>query len=228
VKVFLLPLESTPWVFYFEEDGRDRTTLSSRTGLRGWIERTSRRMKSTLRHPKGRFARVMKQTWDWLHRRMHPDEGLLAALRSADTIEVYHRPSLSSAEARDLWYNYLGRRLRGNLPWLVLNALLSPLSLVLTPLPGPNLIGYWFAYRAVHHLLILLGIRRVMSGRVETTFHPSESLDGNEGQADGEWLTRTAADFHLKRLHDFVERVAPRPASAAADARGGTQRTCDC
>jgi hypothetical protein len=224
VKVFLLPLDHTESFFYAEHDGDDEATTPSRTGLRGWFERTTHRLKSSLRHPKSRLARKMKQIWEGLQRRMHPDEPLLAALRSAPTIEVAHPDSMTSDEARDLWCTYLRRRFRRHLPWLLFNGLLSPLSLLLTPLPGPNVIGYWFAYRGVRHLLILLGIRRALSGRVETVFRPVAGLDATEGQADREWLKRTATDYELKGLHDFVERIAPGPSTEpAAEATRGTQ-----
>jgi Mitochondrial K+-H+ exchange-related len=223
VKVFLLPLDHTQSFFYSEDHVDASASPATRTGLRGWFERTAERLKSALKHPKSRLGRSTRTAWDWLQQRMHPDEALLATLRRAPTIEVYHRMSLTSGEVRDLWCAYLKRRFRRHLPWLLFDALLSPLSLLLAPLPGPNVIGYWFAYRAVRHLLILLGIRRAMSGRVETTFHPVTGLEA----ADGECLTRAARRYRLKRLHDFVKRIGPATATAG-DARGETQRPCDC
>jgi hypothetical protein len=229
VKVFLLPLDHTQSFFYAEDTEDEAATPSNRLGWCGWCERMIRRIRSTFKHPKGRLARKMKQGWDWLQRRMHPDEPLLAALRTAPTITVYHRSSLPEQEARALWCAYLRRRLRRHVPWLVFDALLSPLALLLTPLPGPNVIGYWFAYRAVRHLLILLGIRRALSGRVETRFRPVAALDAIEGCADKQWRDRAATQYKLKGLHDFVERLAPEPATAAArDATGGMKRPCDC
>jgi hypothetical protein len=173
-------------------------------------------MKSSLNRPKSRIARNLKRAWDWMHRRMYPDEPLLAALRSARLIEVYHPDSLTSGAVLDLWNAYLGHRLRRHLPWLLFN------------LPGPNVIGYWFAYRAVHHLLILHGIRRALGGRVETTFHPVSDLDPSGGPGDGEWLNRTATRYELKGLHDYVERIAPGAATLSGEeATGGMQRPCD-
>jgi hypothetical protein len=228
VKVFLLPLDRTQSCFYAEHEGDDGVT-PLRPGLRGRFERTKHRLISALRHPKGRLAVKMRQLWDGLQRRMHPDEPLLAGLRSAPTIEVIHPPSLSSGEARDLWLAYLRRRFRRHLPWLLFNALLSPLALLLTPLPGPNVIGYWFAYRGVHHLLILLGIRRALSGRVETSFRPAAELDATDGRADREWMDRTATQHQLKGLHDFVERIASGPPTVpAAEVTRGTQPPCEC
>jgi hypothetical protein len=233
VKVFLLPFDHKLSVFYSEDDTDDGAMPSTEPGLRGWAARTNHRVRSSLRHPKSWFVRKMKQAWDWLQQRMHPDEGLLAALRSAPTIDVYHRSTLPGEEVRGLWLAYLRRRQRRHLVWLIFNTLLAPLSVLLSLLPGPNIIGYWFAYRAVRHLLILLGIRRVLGGRVDTRFHPVAGLDATGDHADRAWLTRAATQFELKGLHDFVERIAPGPSAstaetAGADARGGTHRPCDC
>ncbi len=54
----------------------------------------------------------------------------------------------------------------------------APLTVLLAPLPGPNLIGYWFAYRAVHHGLILHGRHcKALRGRIETRLCPDPRLD---------------------------------------------------
>jgi hypothetical protein len=232
VKVFLLRLDSEHSVFYYEDDA-DQGGPSDRTdhgGLRGFLERAYQRVRWSLRHPSGALTKRLKRTWDWLQRRVHPDEPLLAALRSAPAIHIYHGSSLSGNEARALWCRYLKSRMRRHLLWLVFDGLLAPLTVLLAPLPGPNLIGYWFAYRAVHQLFILIGIRRAMSGRVETMFHPVTDLDGPGGPGDDDWLARAATQYELKGLHAFVARISPPAATATrtSDESGGAEKPCDC
>ncbi len=215
VKVFLLPLGPRQSFFYFQDDSDGPEALPAHDGLRGWAERRAHRVRLAIRHPKGRLAQKLRQGWDWLQRRIHPDEPLLAALPRASSIDVYHRSSLPAAEANALWLAYLRRRIRRHLPWLVFDGVLAPLSLVLALLPGPNLIGYWFAYRAVRHLLILLGIRRALFGRVETVFHPVKDLDPSGDCADERWRNRAVQQYALSGLHAFVARIAPEPDAAA-------------
>ena len=219
MKVYLLALDDVASVFYFEDDSADDTAAVHRRGMRGWVERTIGRIRSSLRHPKGWLGQKLRRAWDWLQRRMHPDEPLLAALRGAATIEVYHPSSLPGREARLVWSDHLRRGRRRHLPWLVFDTILSPLSILLAPLPGPNVIGYWFAYRAVHQLLMLVGIRRALNGRVETTFHPVAGLGPSIGGGDEEWLTRAETQYKLKGLHDFVARIAHRTTAATATTR---------
>ena len=239
VKVFLLPLDSQRSFFYSEDraEAGGPSHQARHGGLRGLLERTYRRVLWVFRHPQGRLTRWMKRTWDWLERRMHPDEPLLAALRTAPTIEVHHGAALASTEARALWCRYLRGRMRRHLLWLAFDGVLTPLTgIFLAPLPGPNFIGYWFTYRAVLQLLMLLGIRRASSGRVETTFHPDEDLDAPDGPGDPQWLDRTATQYALNGLHDFVARISPPAATTTAtttatakaqDESGGAERPCD-
>ncbi|HMB08885.1 MAG TPA: hypothetical protein VKP69_34800 [Isosphaeraceae bacterium] len=166
------------------EDDED-LPLPGRGGVRGWLVRRLHALKHSFHHPKSGLAQRMRRVWDWLRRRMHPDEPLLIRLRTAHAIEVHHPASLSTQEARSAWSDYLARRLRRYLPWLILNALLAPLTVLLVPLPGPNLIGYWIAYRAVRDLLAILGVRRALSGRVEATFHGGGGRAAVVGSADG-------------------------------------------
>lgn len=145
-------------------------------GFRGWIERKAQSLKTAWSHADRGPAGKVRAFWDYLHSRMPDDESMLARLRTASTIEVYHPAELPSEEAQSLWVGYMARCRRRHLPWLGFNVLISPLSLVLAPLPGPNLIGYWFAYRAVKDALALLGLRHARNPRITTTYHPIEAL----------------------------------------------------
>jgi hypothetical protein len=213
VKVFLIPFDEARAFFYSEDPATASAPPVHRPGLRGWSEQKLQRLKAAFEHPKGRPLQGLKHAWDWLQRRMHPHERMLAALRSAPIVEVYHPASLSTESARSLWFTYLRRRRLRHIGWLLFDATLAPLSLLLIPLPGPNVVGYWCAYRAVWHLLILLGIRRALKGHVETTFRPVPDLDTEGLGPDSQWLTRTARRYDLNDLDEFVARIATRPSA---------------
>ena len=76
-----------------------------------------------------------------------------------------------------IWTDYLNKQWWRHLAWLIVNGTIAPFTLLLFPLPGPNLIGYWFAYRAVHHTLVVWGIRRVLRKSTPTELHPVVALD---------------------------------------------------
>jgi len=219
-------------------------------GLRGWLERERERLATLWRHDDSRVMRALHRIWDWLNRWTDPDEVWLIRLRSAAAIEVRHPTTLTAADASLAWAEFLEGRKRRHLAWLVFYAATCPLTLLLVPLPGPNLIGYWCAYRAIRHLMVVLGLFRAGRGRVPTTFGPSEALDrppGN-GRATREdlmceihGLSRQAQTPGARELvctagevdrvaetADMVLRQADRPSGLGvdrrADQRGGRPR----
>ncbi len=133
-------------------------------------------MKDRWQHSKGLAATRSRQVWEWLHSRMHPDEALLAHLHSARLVALHFPVGLTVNAASAAWERLLAEGRRRHWIGLVLNAVLAPLSILLAPLPGPNLLGYWFVYRVFHHWLILLGVGRVRSGRIATEYRPTIPL----------------------------------------------------
>ncbi len=95
--------------------------------------------------------------------------------RGASSCTIRRRKVKSDVLAR--WRDYLARQRRRHFFWLGFNAVIAPISVILAILPGPNLIGYWFAYRAVHHVIVVWGITRVQRNLIPTELHSVESLD---------------------------------------------------
>jgi hypothetical protein len=199
-------------------------------GIRGWLERKANRLKESWEHADHGATGKARALWDQLHRRIPHDETTLIRLRSAASIEIEHPITLSSDEARASWGAYLTRCRRRHLPWLIINALISPVSVLLAPIPGPNLLGYWFAYRAVRDLLALLGVRHAQSGQVATTYHPVEVFETIAGASptdsgDGSWNSTTGS-VAFARLsatdgrHETVEPHSVPTFSLAANRPG--------
>ncbi len=147
----------------------------------------------------------MKRLWNWLHSWTHPDEAMLARLWSARRVDLHYPATRPGNEVQTTWRDYLKTQQRRHLVWLTVNGAVSPFALALAPLPGPNLIGYWFAYRAIHHLLVVWGIRRVRYEKIPTELHPIAGLDvpierDDEGRVGHPVLTGQAA-----RLAEHVD-----------------------
>ena len=170
MKIYLEQTEDGRRLFRADESDKDEAGPGR---PQGWLSRKAHALTAAFQHSEGRLARTVRRGWSWLQRRMHPDEPLLVRLRSAQAIEIDHPATLPAPEARAAWRAHLSRAQRRHVPWLILNVLVSPLTILLAPLPGPNLVGYWIAYRAVRDWLAVRGARRGLSGRVETTFHPA-------------------------------------------------------
>ena len=218
MKVYLLSLDDERCVFYSEgpEIVAEDTIVAAvapRAGLRGWVERKYRSLQLVLTESEKGVGLRVRRIWEWLQKRTYPDEPLLRSLRGVRGVELNHPSSLTEDETCRLWNEYLKSRQGRHAFWFVLNALISPVTLLLAPLPGPNVIGYWFIYRSVCHWLARLGARQArQQEQVETKFQRTEALDGSIGAADGERIANLSSTLSLQGLEAFLERATRKRA----------------
>jgi hypothetical protein len=214
VKIYLLNLESTRYVFYSEgpETIAEAAAIvaAPRRGLRGWAERQYKRLQVLLTESEKGVGLRVRRIWEWLQKRIPPDEPVLRSLRGVRAIKLYHPLILTEEEARRLWNGYLKSQQGRHTFWFVTNALASPLTLVFAPLPGPNVIGYWLVYRSVCHLLARLGARNARGEQVATEFLSTDALDGSFGITDGERIESLSSSHGLKGLDDFIKRITAK------------------
>jgi hypothetical protein len=209
VKVYLLLVNDEQFFFYSDESEVDESQGDNptppATGWRGWLEERWYRFQTAWYEADAGVALWARRTWDWLHSLTRPDESLLVRLRATRRIDLHHPASRSREAVAAIWNNYLSRRWRSHVTWLSFNAAIAPPALVLLwPLPGPNLIGYWFAYRAIHHWLIVRGIGAVRKQQIPTQFHAERGLDlPVERDEDGK-ARHAVIDGNGHRLDDYV------------------------
>jgi Mitochondrial K+-H+ exchange-related len=224
VKIYLLAIDKRRCFFYADESEASAeegegsgSSGPPPAGLKGRLIDRYHKIKSAWDHSESRVARWSHRAWDWLHSWSHPDESMLVRLRSARRIDLHHPASRPGDEVRALWGSYLNHRWWRHLLWMSLNAAIAPFAGLLAILPGPNVIGYWFAYRAIHHTLIVWGIRRVRKARIPIEFHPRASLDrpievDEAGTAKHEAIAgeATLLDEHVA----WTESESPNPPEA--------------
>jgi Mitochondrial K+-H+ exchange-related len=184
LKIYFLLIDHARFFFYSDEsealhdpDDADDASKAPPTGAHGWFRARYKTFKAAWQHADSGALHWMRLSWDWLHTWAHPDEAMLARLWSARMIDLYHPTLRSADEVRSMWADYLKQQGRRHLVWLIVNGLIAPISVLFAILPGPNLIGYWFAYRAIHHSLVVWGIRRVKRNKIPTELHPIAALD---------------------------------------------------
>ena len=155
VKIYLLSIDRRRFFFYADEseppDDRRDGDGPPGGGASGWLRDRWQRLQSVWGQSEARAVRWSRKAWDWMHSWAHPDEAMLSQLRSARRIELNY----PAARRRR------GPQAMGRVPESPVvaphpvddrNGLVAPPALAtLWLLPGPNVIGYWFAYRAVHH-----------------------------------------------------------------------------
>jgi phosphatidylglycerophosphate synthase len=181
VKVYLLLVNEEECFFYSDDSEVDESCqddLVTQSGFLGRLRERWRNLQRQLWEAEAGAARWARRSWDWLHSRARPDEAMLARLRSTRQIDLHHPASRSEDAVSGIWHRYLAQRERQHVVCLVCNGTIAPFALALLwPLPGPNLIGYWFAYRAIHHWLVVRGIKLVRLGWIPTRFHEEATLD---------------------------------------------------
>ena len=223
MKIYLLSIDNRRHFFYAdeseadsEEDGGSEHPPTP-AGLWGRLHERYRRLSLTWEHSESRIARWTRRTWDWLHSWSHPDESMLVRLRSARRIDLHHPASRPADQVRALWADYLNHRWWRHLLWMSLNTLIAPFAGLLAILPGPNVIGYWFAYRAIHHTLIVWGIRRVRRARIPIELHARASLDRPIEVNEAGEAKHTALDGQAALLDEHVAWTESESPPGAAD-----------
>jgi hypothetical protein len=247
LKIYLLLIDHSLFFFYSDESEASQDpnygddSSSPPSGVRGWFHVRYQRFRSAWQHADSGALLWMRIAWDWLHSWVHPDEAMLARLWSARKIELLHPAARNGDEVRTIWTDYLQTQSWRHLFWLSCNGIIAPVAIItLWILPGPNLIGYWFAYRAIHHSLVVWGIRRVQRKHVPTELCPVAALDlpieqVRDGKMSHVALTGTAAGLeeHVT-WHDpsrgkpgrSTQPVAPKAATAES-AKSQTENSRD-
>lgn len=210
-------------VFYAEippgEDEEPDPTAGRRR--RTWLDRQWRALQARLKRAVRQAGPRIRRLWAWLDRRPPPDESLLRVLRTAADLQVIHPAAMTGAEARHAWGQYLARRWRQHLGTFAWDLAVSPLIALLMVLPGPNVIGYWFLYRLITHLLAMRGVLRVRMKWVATEFRADAALDGPiRPEGVDEQARRLAEAFALKGLGSFLRRLAERRAGRPSTLAG--------
>jgi hypothetical protein len=214
--ILLLPVGRDRFELYSEPvdspavgtDGEGRVRRWLRAAREHWrgLEDTARRHTAT-----SRFGR-------WRDRIVCSLSDRLAEQRTAWTLaEIEHAtllyPSTLAEDAacaiRD---QILVRSRRQHLVWGLVHGALFAISVVLAPIPGPNLVAYYAAFRAYGHLQAWRGARRGVRN-VTWTFRPDAILSelcSLAGLARDERRSRVdaiAARLNVPHLSAFFERV---------------------
>jgi hypothetical protein len=189
----MLLIDEERFFFFADEsepDQEDDDTIDSsappRSGVRQWIHDRIAKFKTAWQDAGSGALYWMHRAWDWLHTLVRPDEPMLARLRTTRRIKLHHPAAHSEVDVRAKWRNYLHRQWRRHFFWMGFNALITPFATALFILPGPNLIGFWFAYRTVHHGIVVWGISKAQRNLIPIELHSVKSLDQHiEADGDG-------------------------------------------
>ena len=241
--VFLVPLGAERHELYCEPSDDDETAAEA-AATPGFFARMRRRFSEMLRAAEAARARRARGEYDpidtwWERTRARvlakvadavAEQRLLWHLRHETAAHLHHPSDMSSERALALMRASMVRDRDRHLRWLVIDALLMLFTgVVLFLVPGPNLIGYYFAFRVVGHYLSWKGAKQGLEGVSWTTSpcDPLIELRDTLGaglappQRDAR-IDAIAERLRLPRLSLFVTRICwpgsvaePGPAAGA-------------
>ena len=175
------------------EAERERRRGQAERSDRGWASRLTRK--------------VMRKVAESI-----AEQRLLWNLRRADTARFVYPSDMPEASAvaelrREMSTDFEKHRL-----WLAIDGVLLVASGLLVLVPGPNVLGYYFAFRVVGHFFSVRGAKRALNGVVWTN-EASEPLSRLRGVAGMdplqrlEHVERVASELRLDHLPSFFQRV---------------------
>jgi hypothetical protein len=236
--VFLIPLGGDRYELYCEAPV-DETEPDPDPSQRGLFARLklqfsqvlaaseharNRRASREEDEPTGFFARVKARALAWVADAI-AEQRLLWHLRHQTDVTLHFPPDMTSEEAMQIARTALQRDADRHRWWLAIDGVLMLLSGLLILVPGPNVIGYYFAFRVVGHYLSWRGARQGLDVVAWQT-HACEPLaEVRDAMAmtphqRERTLHDVASRLRLDHLATFIERVAfpraPRAQSASS------------
>jgi hypothetical protein len=227
--VFVIPVGSTRYELYCEvADASPTEQEAPPAGFFGQLrhkfavmlkaaeERQHRRRAGEDLEAKGFMGRIQDRCMAWVVERI-AEQRLLWHLRRQTTAVAIYPDDMTFEQAMTLIRRILRRDYERHKVWLVVDSLGLALSLLLVVLPGPNIVGYYFAFRVVGHWLSMRGAAQGLE-RVTWEDCPSSELTIlrrvamlDPGEREHE-VTAVAERLRLQHLITFFDRVAiPRP-----------------
>jgi hypothetical protein len=144
------------------------------------------------------------------------EQRLLWHLRHETGAGLVHPDDLSESRAIELARGRLAADFARHRLWCGIDTLLAVASIPVALLPGPNVIGYYFVFRAVGHLFSMRGARHGLNDVVWrcrptphlTALRAALTCDGADRARQVEEVARALG---LDRLDEFVNDTAARP-----------------
>ncbi|HWN83581.1 MAG TPA: hypothetical protein VNN99_00465 [Vicinamibacterales bacterium] len=215
--VFLVPLGPGRHEPYCER----QHTSSDEAPVRGWFAGLRQRFAAMLRAAEegeddasesaGLMARIQARMMAWVAERV-AEQRLLWNLRWHDAAIVTHPDDLSFEQVMQIVQQSLRADHRRHTRWLIVDTLLLIGSGVFFFVPGPNLIGYYFAFRVVGHWLSMRGAvygrdRTAWSGRSSPALTALRAAVERPPYERDPVVEAIARELGLQRLGTFIDRM---------------------
>lgn len=225
MEVFLIPVGPDRYELYFEPPAEEEPDEADEGG---WLRGLRRRFAEILREAEaerhrrhheapepvsqGWAGRAKRRILRWVVEQI-AEQRLLWHLRRTEAADVQAPSDLDMTRAGRIVREGLQRDADRHFRWLLVHSVGLAVSVVLIPIPGPNLIGYYFTFTVVGHFLSMRGARRGLS-RVQWRVTPNADLAALrevlrlQPPHREQQIHDIAGRLRLQHLATFFERVA--------------------
>jgi hypothetical protein len=159
------------------------------------------------------FARrIRDRVVCWLAEKI-AEQRLLWHLRGHQQVAAWFPDDMLDREAADRVRSILRADADRHVRWLLVDGVGLIVSLALVPIPGPNVILYYFIFRVVGHYLSRRGARHGLT-RIEWQMQPSPALSDLRSafalapDVRHRHVAEIASHLRLRHLAAFFERIA--------------------
>jgi hypothetical protein len=225
MEVFLIPVGGDRYELYCEvpdEDPSGSTPDNDRGFFRGLVRKFSDTL-NRIERDRQRHEDDEDQTHGWFERQKRrglrviaesiAEQRLLWHMRRQHNAVAVHPRDLTGEAVMGIVRPAMKADFEKHRRWLAIDGVLVALSALLILLPGPNVLGYYFAFRVVGHYFSMRGARQALD-HVAWATRPHDALvdlrplvlvDRDERRSRVEAI---AARLELTDLRRFFDRVA--------------------
>ena len=160
------------------------------------------------------MARMKSRAMRWIAETI-AEQRLLWNLRGVDEACLAYPDDMTEAAAVTVLRKQLASDFDKHRFWLAVDSVLMVASAALVLVPGPNVVGYYFAFRVVGHYFSVRGARKGLN-EVTWTYSPSAPLTelrplaGVDPAARLERVEQVAARLNLDHFATFFQRISVR------------------
>ena len=221
MNVFLIPVGRDRYELYCEmadeepladhADRKDGVISRLVSRVRHAVHALERRHHEPAEPPRGLWQRLVARFGRMIAEAI-AEQRLLWHLRNRTSATVVHPDDLPAMAVMPIVRAQIQKDYEKHRFWLVIDLLLLAASALLTLVPGPNVIAYYFAFRVVGHFLSIRGARQALA-RIDWTLEPSAALAelrrlvAEDADARKSRLEAVAASLGLEHLPRFFDRV---------------------
>jgi len=219
LKIYLIQIQKHQWEFYWEDS---RTELqqpeaqgpSLRSRFMQRLEAFYERTQRAINEAQSGILYLINRILNYLRYHIDPAEPLMKRLRTAEQIQMIYPSDVGEETTEREFSKFLHRKIRQHRRGIILNALLLPLTWILSLIPGPNVFLAWNAYRLISHILAYRGGKRAAAQQLSIEFIPNDELNllidarrGGGSKLSYSIVKKASERLHLNGLIDFLRRT---------------------